>query len=55
MTDQRIAPILAQPPCRANNEGLVACGVLAKIRTLVARAQHSALLGLEPLFTTDNL
>jgi hypothetical protein len=28
-------------------------GVLAKISILAAHAQHSALLGLEPLFTTN--
>ena len=54
MTDQRIRPY----PCTAHRvgagKGWSPVGFQAKIRTLTARAQYSALLGLEPLFTTNN-
>lgn len=50
---QRIVPIFAQPPV-SGLTGLVACGGPSQDSILAARAQHSALLGLEPLFTTNN-
>jgi len=46
-------PSLHSHRVRARRAGFACGGPLAKISILAAHAQHSALLGLEPLFTTN--